>query len=337
MHFRNDARIVAASRTRFPGVASMSPMSTAGRHRVAMTLVELLTVIVIIGLLIGLSVPALSRVIARSQMTRCTNNQYQIAFALLRYDEQIGTIPGWLNDSAKAPGIACSWTVPLLPFMGRNDVYDMWPQLPNNPTIDTFVCPSNPPRGLAYPVVHYAANAGAGVLADVTSTGTDGGDSAFKNLFKSAAMPVSLDMIADADGTSTTLAFTEKSALRFAPHTWAYTFQGTPSGSPFGAGTAVPAVCGVATPPGPVSPVINAAALRAFAPSSAHAGGVVVSFCDGHTAFLSDKLQPYEYAQLLTRKSRWQGTTNMTNTAAMRPWLLRGGQPYLLDETILRK
>ena len=63
---------------------------------------------------------------------------------------------------------------------------------------------------------------------------------------------------------------------------------------------------------------------------------MVVAFCDGHTAFLSDKLQPYVYAQLLTRKSRWQGTTNSTNSPAMQPWLLKSGVPYLLDETALR-
>jgi len=320
----------------------MSESHAGHEQRMAMTLVELLVVIAILALLVTLSVPTLSSAIARSRQTACTNNQYQIAFALLRYDEQMGSIPGWLNDSPNASGTACSWTVPLLAFMGRNDVYDMWPRLPNNPTIDTFVCPSNPPpRGLAYPVVHYAANAGAGVLADVTLSGTDLGDSPFKDLYinrvgTGTAALVSLDMIADADGTATTLAFTEKSALKFTPHTWAYTFQGTPSGSPFGAGTSAPAVFGVGTNT-PAFPVINAAALRAFAPSSTHVGGVVVAFCDGHTAFLSNTLQPYEYAQLLTRRSRWNGTTNKTNTAAMRPWLLRNGQPYLLDEKILRK
>jgi len=98
----------------------------------------------------------------------------------------------------------------------------------------------------------------------------------------------------------------------------------------------MPPIFGV-KPPGPCSPVINGTNSHDFAPSSAHVGGVVVAFCDGHTAFLSNKLEPYEYAQLLTRRSRWNGTTNKTNTAAMRPWLLRNGQPYLLDEKILRK
>lgn len=300
-----------------------------GRRRAAMTLVEVLAVCVIIGILASLALPALARAVARSRLTQCTNNQYQIAFALLRHDEQYGYIPGWLNPSVSATSTACSWTVPLLPFLGRSDIYDMWPGLPNKPTIDGFICPSNRPgKSVSYPVVHYAGNAGAGV--------NNTNDGVFLNLFSGTVSPLSLDAIADADGASTTLAFSEKSASDFVPHTWIFP-QAAVGSTVFGSGTSAPPVFGAATPPGPLSPVINALAARAFAPSSTHGGGVVVAFCDGHTAFLSDTLQSYEYGQLLTRKSRWQGTTNITNSTAMQPWLLRSGTAYLLDETILRK
>lgn len=335
----------------------MHSIPVVDRHRRGLTLVELLTVIVIIGVLAALSVPALSRAIARSQQTQCTNNLYQLGFALLRYDEQHGGIPGWLNDSPNVTtgtittGTGCSWTVPLMPMLGRGDIYDAWPQLPNNPTVEGFICPSNRPgRGVDYPAVQYAANAGAGVIADLTVSGTDKGDGVFKNRmsvwdataqkWKQQTSPVSLDMIAESDGAATTLAFAEKSSLGFQPHAWAFERK-TPlevTYSPFGAGASWPAVFGVAATVGPTRPVINNAliSIRNFAPSSGHAGGVVVVFCDGHTGFLRDTLQPHEYAQLLTRRSRWQGTANKTNTPGMQPWLLRSGQPYLLDEKILR-
>jgi prepilin-type N-terminal cleavage/methylation domain-containing protein/prepilin-type processing-associated H-X9-DG protein len=307
----------------------MSRTRPAGRHPSGLTIVELLVVIAMIGVLTAIALPALARAMARSQLTRCTQNQYQIAFALLRYDEQRGSIPGWLNDSPNESPLACSWPVPLLPFMGRTDIHDMWPGLPNDPTVETFTCPSNrPPRKLGYPVLHYAGNAGVG--------GTDADDGVFLNRFQGAGTAVSLDIIAEADGTSTTLAFAEKAAVGWPPHTWAYAPPAPPQGSPFGSGPGVPAVFGAATPPGPRYPVINDASTRTFAPSGPHDGGVVVAFCDGHTAFLSATLQAYEYAQLLTRKSRWQAATNKTNSTAMQPWLLRNGQPYLLDEQILR-
>jgi hypothetical protein len=39
----------------------------------------------------------------------------------------------------------------------------------------------------------------------------------------------------------------------------------------------------------------------------------------------------YVYGQLLTPRSRWQGTVNKTNSTAMQPWLLKSGSAYLLD------
>lgn len=307
----------------------MTRPPAAGSHRAGMTLVEVLAVCVIIGILASLALPALSRAIARGRLTQCTNNQYQVAFALLRYDEQFGSIPGWLNQSPNGATVACSWAVPLLPFLGRSDIYDLWPSLPNNPTIDSFVCPANrPAKAIAYPVLHYAANVGV--------SGTNANDGVFLNLFTGAASTLSLDAIAESDGTSTTLAFAEKAASDFQPHTWTFGYApaSVPAAATFGSGTTAPPVFGVFG--SPLAPVINNAAVRAFAPSSVHGGGVVVAFCDGHTAFLSDSLQPYEYAQLLTRKSRWQGSTNNTNSPAMQPWLLKSGAPYLLDEKALR-
>ena len=293
-------------------------------RRPGMTLVEVLAVCVIIGILAAMAIPALTRAIARSRLTQCTHNEYQLAFALLRYNEQTTTIPGWLNQSPNGATVPCSWTVPILPFLGRSDIYDMWPTLPNDPTMGAFICPMNrPAKAITYPALHYAANVG--------TSGTSASDGVFLNLFTAPASTLSLDAIAEADGTSTTLAFAEKAASAFQPHTWTFSRN---DAELFGSGTTAPPVFGVDG--SPRFPVINNADVRAFAPSSVHGGGVVVAFCDGHTAFLSDTLQPYEYAQLITPRSRWQGTTNKTNSLFMQPWLLKGGKPYLLDEKVLR-
>ena len=311
----------------------MAPSSDTRRPPQGITLVELLVVMAIVAIVVTLAAPALSRAMSRSQLTRCTNNAYQIAFALQRYDEQRGNIPGWLNanplNSLNTTGTGvCSWPVALLPFIGRSDVYDMWPQLPNNPSVDLFICASNrPDKRITYPVLHYACNIGA--------TGTAANDGAFLNLASGTGMRLSLDDIAEADGTATTLAFTEKSSLGIMPNSWTYASTAVPSGSLFGSGTTVPPVFGASGLA--VYPVINGTTTRTYAPSSQHSGGVVVAFCDGHTAFLRNDLQPYEYGQLLTPRSRWQGNVNKTNSTAMQPWLLRNGQPYLLDEKVIKQ
>lgn len=334
-----------------------SPMS---KPRAGMTLVEVLAVCVIIGILAAMAFPALARAIARSRLTICTNNQYQIASALLRHDEQFGYIPGWLNEiSVPIPSgtIAMSWPVPLLPFLGRSDIYDMifdslnsnsWPRpglptgLPNDTRIEGFVCPANRVAPTTQFPLQYVANVGA--------SGTQSNDGVFLRVFAPTPQMRSLADIADADGTAMTLAFTEKAAVGIDPHVWTYWTapDGAPDSVVFPASRApptagLPPVFGVGEYPGsaniPVSPpvIVNNSDFRHFSPSSVHPGGAVVAFCDGHTGFLSDKLQPYEYGQLLTVKSRWRGARNITNSVSMWPWLLRSGTAYLLDEKILRQ
>lgn len=308
------------------------------RLRPGFTLTELLVVIAVVGLLAALLTPALVRAISRGRVTQCMNNQYQVAFALNHYNEKNRAIPGWLHRvttvATGTSGALSYWTVPLLPFLGRTDLYDSWPQLPNTPAIAVFGCPANQPsKPLGYPLLHYAANVGA--------SGTSWQDGVFLNLQATGARGISLDDIADADGMATTLAFAEKAATGFQPHTWVYSSSLSLQGGLFGSGTTKPPVFGVSTPPGPISPVIDRKSTFGFAPHGDHPDGVVVAFCDGHTAVLSGTIQPYEYAQLLTPKSRWQAGVNKTNTPVMDPWLRTNGQangqPYLLDEKLLKQ
>jgi prepilin-type N-terminal cleavage/methylation domain-containing protein/prepilin-type processing-associated H-X9-DG protein len=307
------------------------------RRRGAFTLPEVLVVAAIIGLLAALLTPVLARAIGRGRLTQCMNNQYQLGFALNHYNEKNRAIPGWLHRvttvATGTSGALSYWTVPLLPFLGRTDLYDSWPLLPNTPSIAVFGCPANrPSKSLGYPLLHYAANVGA--------SGTDWHDGVFLNLQATGARGISLDDIADADGTATTLAFAEKSATGFQPHTWVYLSSMSLQGSLFGSGTSKPPVFGVAAGPVPTPPIINIKATNGVTPHSDHVGGAVVAFCDGHTALLSGTIQPYEYAQLLTPKSRWQRGVNKTNTPAMDLWLRTNGrasgEPYLLDEKILK-
>lgn len=63
------------------------------------TLVEMLVVVVIILILAGLLLPALSQARARAKMTRCTANLTQFGIALVSYrDDSANTMVGWLSN-----------------------------------------------------------------------------------------------------------------------------------------------------------------------------------------------------------------------------------------------
>lgn len=309
-------------------------MPTHSTRRRGLTLVEVLIVLVLLGMLAALLTPALGRARERGRMTACTNNQYQLAFGLLRCDDETGAVPGWLNASPNGAKLAngdarpCSWPVVLLPYIGRNDVADMWGALPTPaPAIEQFLCPSATiPKAVldAAPPLQYVGNAGA--------DGRVAADGVFLDLYPGSGIAsVSLADIGEADGASTTLALSEQSARGGEPHRWDFSTATPPA--LFGAGPTYPPVFGASGSP-PPSPfdVVNQEFSRAFAPSSPHPGGVVVAYCDGRTGFLRDAIDYWVYGQLLTPRTRWQGSTNKTNSVAMQPWLLKNNAPYLFDQ-----
>ena len=95
-----------------------------GRSRLArgFTLVELLVVIVVIGLLAGLSVPAISRATAKAESTGCVNNLRQIGTAMnLFAAENNGYLPYASGPNAAGTGNSFgfnNWGAPLAVIMG---------------------------------------------------------------------------------------------------------------------------------------------------------------------------------------------------------------------------
>ena len=155
-----------------------------------------------------------------------------------------------------------------------------------------------------------------------------------------------LDMISGADGTSTTLLFTEKSGLSYTPQTFydinpgvipaaggLNATQMTPTAYP-GSGLPVQGVPGfglfISGSTGP-TPAINNSTLALVGsystPSAMHPGGVMAVFCDGHTIFLRDNISLAVYTQLLTSNSKWNVSTYATNGPAV--------QAILTTQTLL--
>jgi type II secretory pathway pseudopilin PulG len=134
-------------------------------------LVELLVVIGIIGMLVGLGLPAINAAREQGRATVCKNNLRQIALAAVLHESVNGFYPsgGWAGGWAPVPGRTGqnqpgSWVYALLPYVERNDLAELGKNLPPGSAqvelavarllqtpISVFNCPTRR-RPLAYPL-----------------------------------------------------------------------------------------------------------------------------------------------------------------------------------------
>ena len=284
------------------------------RHRspAAFTLVELLVVIAIIGVLMGLLLPAVQSAREAGRRVTCSNNLYQIGLATSRFNDTNGFIPGWRNmlrwTSPSISGtIAPSWPVMILPLMERKDIYTTWVSQtsasPSFPTaaLNFYSCPSSPPDSSSDSILAYAGNCGTG--------GSNKNDGVMLDAYFALEIPpqpnsrITMDDVSSNDGTGSTVLFSEKCGASITQGWW----DARPSTFAFANGISatgqnwVPGLGISGTPPSKIINNVTAALPGYYSqPSSNHPGGVVVTFCDGHTMFLKDALRFDVYAQLLT-------------------------------------
>ena len=256
----------------------------------AFTLVELLVVLAIIGIIIGLLLPAVQMAREQGRRGACTNNLLQLGKGVIAYEGRQNFVPGWRNASASGTGGATyGWPVIMLPFVERRDLYRSFESGTAAPsTISLFLCASRAvDKSVAAPLA-YAGNCGSG-----TTVKGDG------VMLDTTVGKLGFDFISRGDGTSSTVLFSERCGTTVGTLAdWAAA-QATPY-----VNTAIghPGVVHVGAPG--IARVINAPTTVTSGqfryPSSPHSGGASVVFCDGHTGFLRNAISGNVYSQLLT-------------------------------------
>ncbi len=231
----------------------------------------------------------------------CMQNQQQWAHATLTYAETFQEYPGYSNKIGT--GTRATWQVRLLPFVDRNDLYDVWTgkKPPANgqsatptPYLANLICPNNPPDT---PVCQssFVANCGAAGYPEYAGNGI------FVNRYDG---PLIIRPDTVKDGIQFTLLFSENLQAgnwnANVPNTAPLSSEDCKrlTGMVFfdddSIGTGTRRINRGKSDPGP------AATQEYSRPSSMHTGGVNVVFCDAHCQFLSDSISYDVYRQLMT-------------------------------------
>ncbi|MCE9556149.1 MAG: DUF1559 domain-containing protein [Planctomycetes bacterium] len=142
--------------------------------RPGFTLVEMLVVIAIIGVLIGMTLPALSAVRESARRSQCNMRLLKIGQAMEDYVSVYGALPAGTREPAgpiqnRPVGFHQSWTAQLLPYLEQPaavaqldyamSVYDPRNAKVRRYSMADFVCPSAPDLGnVAWPASSYAGS-----------------------------------------------------------------------------------------------------------------------------------------------------------------------------------
>jgi len=280
----------------------MKPPSGSDEHHNAFTLLELLVVLAIVGVLMGLLLPAVQKARDAAARIKCANNLHQIGLAAHQYHDTLGSFPPGMcsGQVQNLPYRYASWLTFLLPYIEQGNLWNVtlaaYRQSPlpfvNPPHIGLasvmpiFACPSDPRADqvqLAQREKIYVALTCYLGVEGLNLNSRDG------VLFKDSAI-----RIADiTDGTSNTLLAGERPASTDCQYGWWYAgvgqrFSGSaemvlgvrePNLLPVTRGSCPPGIYSYA--PGSLS---NQCDMFHF--WSPHIGGAFFLFADGSAHFL---------------------------------------------------
>lgn len=311
------------------------------RSRSALSRIELLVTIAVVGLLLAMLIPAVQQARVASRAEVCRNNLANVAIALLNHENAHGAFPGFINrfqidqsesgflENAAGQEIPVSWAVLLWSQLDKGDYLAKWKALDpaKIPAGDELsglpsgkypilICPSDrSTKGIN--ANSYVLNTGLLDLlysSDLAARPLDlPANGVFLDRFREPERTVSLSFIADHDGTAFTIMATENLNAADYRDIQEHQLGAVWRDAKMPDDPVPPEACHRIN--GPCGP--DDTATDTARPSSGHAGGVNIAYCDRHVTFMSDKMDYLVYCQLMTPNG----------AAARQP----DGDPLILD------
>jgi prepilin-type N-terminal cleavage/methylation domain-containing protein len=294
-------------------------------RRGGFTLLELLVVIAVLGVLIGLLLPAVQKVREAAKRLKCQNSLRQIGLAVYQYHDANGVLPTGAWNPFGPDSIEIRdrrmWIQQILPYVEQQAIYDrylawadsgqgyMWWDEPDRKVIlALFVCPSDPhsPKTIAFEDQGFHGNyvlcAGSTAFTDPMTDPPDG--TKLNGLFY-AYSRTRLEEITD--GTSNTLMGSE---LNVSPDVDGHDVRGRYWNNAHQGGTLFSTHYPPNTPvpdrlqycqPIPRAPCTKTTTDIVLSARSYHAGLVNALLADGAVRTISDSVNATTYKNLGSR------------------------------------